>query len=44
MGDNGKTYRTYTPEMCQEMKKLVVLGDIVTPNVTEGVYSDRYAL
>ena len=35
MGDNGKTYRTYTPEMCQEMKKLVVLGDIVTPNVTE---------
>lgn len=35
MGDHGKTYATYTPEMCQEMKKLVMLADIVTPNLTE---------
>ena len=35
MGDHGKTYATYTPDMCQEMKKLVKLADIVTPNMTE---------
>lgn len=35
MGDHGAAYRTYTPAMCQEMKHLVGLGDIVTPNLTE---------
>lgn len=35
MGDNGKTYATYTEDMCREMKKLVSCADIVTPNVTE---------
>ena len=35
MGDNGKAYATYTPEMCSEMKKLVAYADILTPNVTE---------
>lgn len=35
MGDHGKTYKTYTQEMCQEMKQLVMLADIVTPNLTE---------
>lgn len=35
MGDYGKTYSTYTPEMCEEMKKLVAYADILTPNVTE---------
>lgn len=35
MGDNGKTYRTYTPDMCEAMKDLVRFGHIVTPNVTE---------
>lgn len=35
MGDYGKTYSTYTPQMCLEMKKLVSYADILTPNVTE---------
>ena len=35
MGDYGKPYATYTPEMCQEMKKLVTYADILTPNLTE---------
>ena len=35
MGDYGKTYSTYTPQMCEEMKKLVGYADILTPNVTE---------
>ncbi len=35
MGDNGRTYATYTKEMCEEMKKLAAQAGIVTPNVTE---------
>lgn len=35
MGDNGKTYSTYTPELCQQMKRLVHHAKILTPNVTE---------
>lgn len=35
MGDHGKAYATYTPEMCQEMKTLVTYADILTPNLTE---------
>lgn len=35
MGDNGTPYRTYTPQMCQEMKRLIRYADILTPNVTE---------
>lgn len=35
MGDNGKAYSTYTPDMCQEMKNLVRHAHILTPNVTE---------
>lgn len=35
MGDYGKTYSTYTKEMCTEMKKLVTHADILTPNLTE---------
>lgn len=35
MGDHGILYATYTKEMCEEIKKLVVLADVVTPNVTE---------
>ncbi|MDO5416736.1 MAG: pyridoxamine kinase [Lachnospiraceae bacterium] len=35
MGDHGKPYATYTPDMCREMEKLVRLADVVTPNVTE---------
>ena len=35
MGDHGKTYRTYTPEMCREMEALARAADIITPNMTE---------
>lgn len=35
MGDNGKTYSTYTPGLCRNMKELVPYADILTPNVTE---------
>ena len=35
MGENGKTYPTYTKEMCQAMKQLVKYADVLTPNLTE---------
>lgn len=35
MGDNGVVYKTYTREMCSEMKKLVSGADVITPNLTE---------
>ncbi len=35
MGDNGRAYSTFTPELCSEMKQLVKYADILTPNVTE---------
>lgn len=35
MGDNGKAYRTYTPEMCKRMSELVAVADMITPNLTE---------
>lgn len=35
MGDYGKPYSTYTPEMCSKMVELVRHADIITPNMTE---------
>lgn len=35
MGDHGTIAGTYTEEMCMEMRKLVSLADIITPNLTE---------
>lgn len=35
MGDHGKPYRTYTPEMCAAMGELAALADVLTPNRTE---------
>lgn len=35
MGDNGRRYKTYTPEMCAKMADLVAAADIITPNLTE---------
>lgn len=35
MGDNGKSYATYTPKMCDRMSELVAIADIITPNLTE---------
>lgn len=35
MGDNGKPYRTYTPELCARMAELAAQADVITPNLTE---------
>ena len=35
MGDHGKPYRTYTPEMCAAMCELAAFADIIVPNRTE---------
>lgn len=35
MGDYGQVYKTYTPEMCEGMKRLARLADVITPNLTE---------
>ncbi len=35
MGDYGKTYATYTEDMCKRMRNLVTYADIITPNLTE---------
>lgn len=35
MGDRGKTYRTYTEELCRRMGELVDVADVITPNLTE---------
>lgn len=35
MGDYGVRYSTYTEEMCDKLKELVSLSDIITPNLTE---------
>lgn len=35
MGDHGRTYRTYSPEMCRAMAELAAEADVITPNRTE---------
>lgn len=35
MGDYGRPYTTYTPELCREMRRLVRYADVLTPNLTE---------
>ncbi|WP_040195773.1 pyridoxamine kinase [Candidatus Soleaferrea massiliensis] len=35
MADNGHIYSTYSKQMCDSMKQLITLADIITPNVTE---------
>lgn len=35
MGDHGRLYSTYTGELCEQMKELIHLADITTPNLTE---------
>lgn len=35
MGDHGRVYRTYTPQMCQQMIRLSAEADLITPNLTE---------
>ena len=35
MGDFGEVYQTYTPAMCQGMRQLAAMADVITPNLTE---------
>lgn len=35
MGDNGSLYRGITEDMVTEMRKLICMADIITPNMTE---------
>lgn len=35
MGDHGRPYRTYTPELCRGVRDLSRLADVVVPNRTE---------
>ena len=35
MGDDGKRYSTYTPELCDAMRELAAEADVITPNITE---------
>lgn len=38
MGDHGRLYSAYTAELCTELRELVALADIITPNLTEACY------
>ena len=38
MGDHGRLYSAYTVELCTELRKLVELADIITPNLTEACH------
>lgn len=38
MGDNGRLYSTYTPEMAKGMRELCAKADIVVPNMTEAAF------
>lgn len=38
MGDDGKLYSTYTPQMQQGMRHLCEKADIITPNLTEACF------
>lgn len=35
MGDDGITYDVFTPALLEQMKKLALMADIITPNMTE---------
>lgn len=35
MGDNGRTYCSYSEELLTEMRKLITLANLITPNLTE---------
>ena len=35
MGDWGRPYRTYTPDLCRRMGELTEHADVITPNLTE---------
>ena len=38
MGDHGRLYRTYTPEMCRSTAALAAEADVIVPNRTEAAW------
>lgn len=38
MGDNGKPYKTMTPEIIRGMRSLIAKADVITPNFTEAAF------
>lgn len=42
MGDYGKLYPTYSPNLASKMKQLVPFADILTPNLTEACILTDY--
>lgn len=38
MGDHGKLYSTYTPELMLGMRRLCKKADVITPNITEACF------
>lgn len=38
MGDDGRLYSTYTPELVKRMRHLICDADIITPNLTEACF------
>lgn len=38
MGDSGKLYACFTPEMYDAMAALCAMADVITPNVTEALF------
>ncbi|MCW0484145.1 pyridoxamine kinase [Gaoshiqia sediminis] len=38
LGDNGKLYSTFSPEMVVKMKELVACAEVITPNLTEAAF------
>lgn len=38
MGDNGRLYTAFGPEMVEEMRKLIENAHIITPNLTEAAF------
>ena len=41
MGDGGDYYQTFNDEICNKIKDLVKISDLVTPNLTEACLLDR---
>ena len=35
LGDNGSLYKSFGPEMVEQMSRFIGLADIITPNITE---------
>lgn len=35
MGDYGRLYPSYTEDMCRKMRRLLMVADVITPNLTE---------